>query len=120
MPTSPFAPAKAGAQSSTLWIPASASLQNEVDLQNLVKGDGPVVDAAAGRLAVAAHRIEANADRADREPMARMRHGRQHLPAVERRVIGLHGIERGEEALVLAFAAGRSEEHTSELQSLRH
>src|SRR5207253_2000173 len=45
-----------------------ASLQDQVDLQDLVEGDGGVVDAAAGRLAIAAHRIEAIADRADRKP----------------------------------------------------
>jgi hypothetical protein len=56
-------------------LPA-ASLQDHVDLQDLVEGNGGVLDAVAGRLAVAAHGIEAIVDRADRKPMARMRHGR--------------------------------------------
>ena len=44
---------------------APALLQDQVDLQDLVEGDGRVVNAVAGRLAVAAYRIEAIADRAE-------------------------------------------------------
>src|SRR5262249_57670114 len=77
--------------------PYGPSLQNQVELQDLVKGDGGVVDPVAGRLAVAAHRIETIADRADREPVARMRRGRQHLPAVGAGGIGFPRPEgRGE------------------------
>src|SRR6476661_8343549 len=86
-----------------------ALLQDQVDLQDLVEADGGVVNAVAGRLAVPAYRIEAIADRTDRKPVARMRHGRQHLPAVEHWVVGFHRLEGGEEALVLAFAAGNQD-----------
>src|SRR6188472_4800265 len=44
------------------------SLQDQIDLQDLVEGHGGVIDAAARRLAIAAHGIEAIADGADRQP----------------------------------------------------
>ena len=85
------------------------SLEDEIDLQDLVEGHGGMLDAVGGRLAIAAHGVEAIADGADRKSMARVRHRRQHLPAIEDGVIGFRRLECGEEALVLAFAAGHQD-----------
>src|SRR5580704_403885 len=61
----------------TVW---ADSLQHQIELQDLVIGDGRVLDAVAGRLTVSTHGIEAIADHAGSKPMARVRHGRKHLP----------------------------------------
>src|SRR5437762_3088457 len=67
---------------------ADASLEHEVEREAIIEGDGRMLDAACRRLGVAAHRIEAVADHSGGETMARMRHRGQHLPAVERGIVG--------------------------------
>src|SRR5712692_460720 len=80
-------------------------LDDEIELQRLVERHGGM-RAAAGRLRVAAHGVEAIADHADREAVPGMRHRRHDLPAVDRRVVGLDRAERGEQAPVALRAVG--------------
>src|SRR5215468_5402807 len=84
----------------------SGSLENEIERQTFVDVDGGMLEPIAGGLRIAAHRKEAIADDAGGEPMALAHHRRQHKPAVEAGVERLDRLEGGEEALVLAFAAG--------------
>src|SRR6266851_9378596 len=91
---------------SLLAIRYSLLLQHEVERQDLVVGHRRMLDAARRGLPVAAHRVEAIADRSDRHPMARARHRRQYQPTIERRVEGFDCPKRREQALILAFATG--------------
>src|SRR5437879_5614324 len=122
---SPLIPAQAGIQGDLHglslcgpWVPAcagtsgsfppeaDASLEHEVERETIVEGDGRMLDAARRRLGVAAHRIEPVADHSGGESVARMRHRGQHLPAIERGVVGFDRAVGGEQLAVLVFAAG--------------
>src|SRR5262249_58188184 len=85
-----------------------ASLHHQIELQRLIERHVRV-GAAGGRLRVAAHRVEAVADDAAGEAVARVGHGRQDRPPVHRRVVGLDRAERAEHATVLEFAASHDD-----------
>src|SRR5262245_43689364 len=99
--------ASASGNARSRGILSSGSLfDHEIELQRLVRIDRGVLDTVTCGLGVAAHRIEAVAEDAGSESVALTRHRGQHQPAVDGRIVGLDRLERREEALVLAFAAG--------------